>query len=261
MVWYVSVVLSDGLGNRLFQIATLLGYAERFGHTPVLIKSFILNTTHNSADKLFQLFPSLRIQENMNVEWNTVLETPENVFSYRPFERIEGHVLLRGFYQHPQYAPSSGIVCDILRTLALPEFPYNQSAYLHVRRGDYLSPYTRHHRVDLMEYYKRALVFFPQSATILVCSDDEEWCRRELMPTLGDSRLTLVSGLDALETLALMSRCELGGICANSSFSWWGGYFNRAAQKMIVFPDTWGYPPLPPAHGLYPSWGFKLPVH
>lgn len=260
MGWFVSVALSDGLGNRLFQTAALLGYAERFGHTPVLVNTFISNTNHKGADEIQRLFPTLRFEESMNVEWHTVAESSENAFTYTPFERIEGNVLLRGFFQTPHYAPSGGIQCGLLDGVNLPAFPYNCAAYLHVRRGDYLSQYTAHHRVELMEYYKRALFFFPPSATILVCSDDEEWCRNELATMLGDSRLKVVSGLGTLETLALMSRCELGGICANSTFSWWGGYFNRTVGKVIFFPDTWGYPPLPPVRDLYPSWGFTLPV-
>jgi hypothetical protein len=33
---YVTVKLTSGLGNRFFQVAAMLGYAERHGHALIL---------------------------------------------------------------------------------------------------------------------------------------------------------------------------------------------------------------------------------
>jgi hypothetical protein len=38
------------------------------------------------------------------------------------------------------------------------------------------------------------------------------------------------------DSLYLMSMCE-GGICANSTFSGWGGYLNKC--RKIVLPSRW----------------------
>jgi hypothetical protein len=42
---------------------------------------------------------------------------------------------------------------------------------------------------------------------------------------------------DEITSLWLMSLCNLGGICANSTFSWWGGWLNPNHKKQIFFPS------------------------
>ena len=55
-------------------------------------------------------------------------------------------------------------------------------------------------------------------------------------------KFTFVEGLDALDTLYFMSMCSKGGICCNSSFSWWGSYLQHSwppIDKTVVMPKHW----------------------
>jgi hypothetical protein len=36
-----------------------------------------------------------------------------------------------------------------------------------------------------------------------------------------------------------MSKCKKGGICANSSFSWWGSWLNKNESKKVFMPSEW----------------------
>ena len=257
---YVSVRLSDGLGNRFFQVAALLGYAERYGHIPVFVKSWTLSNSHAKpgSPTIYDYFPSIPVFDAPNDVWTIHKESGNDVFTYRPIPKYEGNVCLEGYFQSPLYGPSYRLVPKQLGSA--PVFPTFSSYYfLHVRRGDYLSPYTAHHRVPLQEYYRRALSLLDPSSGIVVCSDDMAWCRQELprMCQVSADRWLMLDDLSEADTLALFSMCD-GGICANSTFSWWGAYLSK--RKEVYMPDIWGFPPMPLARDLYPAWATRLPV-
>jgi hypothetical protein len=45
------------------------------------------------------------------------------------------------------------------------------------------------------------------------------------------------------EQVLLMSLCQ-HNIIANSSFSWWGAYFNQHSNNIVTYPNTWFGPSL-----------------
>ena len=256
---YVSVQITDGLGNRFFQVAAMLGYAAHHGHMPVFIEEWVKPNSHPGPHTIYDYFPDVpRLSESelASLSWTTLKEDAADVFTYKELPRIEGHVKLHGYFQSWKYAPPKGIPCPVL--LSTTPMLYTNSIFLHVRRGDYLSPWTAHHCVDLQDYYRRALqcalAHNDSGTTIVVCSDDIAWCMEELPRMYKDivaaHQWAFLRGVDDTTTLAVMTHCERGAVTANSTFSWWGAYFSRAELKF--FPAVWGRPPLPPPTDLYP---------
>jgi len=255
----VTVKLSDGLGNRFFQVAAMLGYAEKHGHAPVFVKQWISeNRDHPGPTTIVDYFPSIPVVDTGNTE-NTIDRKEESwgnihasdAFVYRSSPALRGNVCLSGFFQSIKYLP------NYIKRPAILERPIlHNHAFLHVRRGDYLSPYCVHHCVDLEEYYRTALTLYDPDVRILVCSDDIAWCKETLPLRYSDvvkpHRWSFLNE-DDVTTLGLMTACEYGGICANSTFSWWGAYWNSSLKKLICMPKTWGKPPMPEAKEIYPE--------
>jgi len=266
---YVTAQFTDGLGNRLFQMAAVLHYAKKHGHTPVFVKEFIWLQAHaQNKARIQDYFPEFQTISSESVgEWKEIAEPPDGGFTYYTFPFVAGNVCLRGYFQAHPYTEPLLPLPRLLADAMVPPHPYESCAFLHVRRGDYLLDVCRHHNVPLEDYWRYALAGFACAETgtrVLVCSNDLDWCRRELPTKYGDlvpaDHWIFFEG-DEVQTLAAMARCGRGGAAANSTFSWWGAAFSGAKNGGTVYmPAVWGFPPLPPVRDLYPPWATVLPT-
>ncbi len=101
------------------------------------------------------------------------------------------------------------------------------------------------YKFDTNNYYKNAIqhiLSVSPDAHFIIVSDDIAFCKN--YSVFNKIRKIFVN-LPVLETLYLMSLCEKGGICANSTFSWWGSYLNENLNKVVVFPKQWVQKPWP----------------
>ena len=270
---YVSVALTDGLGNRFFQVAAMLWYAERTGRTPLFVREWMAAERHPPAHPITAYFPRIAITDHAPAGRWITLRAPE-AFAPPRAELLEAvddrmFVRLEGWFQHVDFLPSLthhfSDATKLLVTASTPGIPYESAAFLHIRRGDYLHPACTHHRVDLRNYYSLALAIFSDASAIVVVSDDIEWARGTFpveYAFIPESRWHFCAGLNDYQTLGTMMRCGRGGIVANSTFSWWGAFFGHlaAATRLYTMPGTWGLSPLPAEVALYPPWATVLPV-
>ena len=259
----VTVGIGGGLGNQFFKVAAMLGYAERHGHTPVFTRSLLdEDPAHPGPYSILDFFPGIPVVEA--VEDATTLKEPDGyALTYLPLPPIKGSVILDGYFQSERYFPTSPIPPPRLLTGGVRR---PDTYFFHVRRGDYLHPHNAHHYVSLQAYWQRCFFLLPVHAgtRFLIVSDDMEWCKAELPSLLrrcmsADQWEFSKAATDA-ETLAEMCGCLAGGICANSTFSWWAAYWIQNKDKRVCMPATWGFPPLPPAVDVWPTWATKVTV-
>lgn len=243
---FVTVTTHGGLGNRLFEMAAAFGLAAKRDRTCAL--PLPQNNGHNAhsrvryEDTVFRRFRRLPTDA-----WRTVAvhdEVDDEFHKYVPCTLEDTSdaaavILLRGYFQNERYL--EGCKAEFVNLLDLPVvLPLDRTLFLHVRRGDYLLPNSPH-AVDLRAYHARAIAHArerlgPEPYTLLVVSDDPAWCRAHL--PVGPT-VRVLDEPDELVTLSTMAACELGGICANSSFSWWGAFLGYRPGKVVTFPSVW----------------------
>ena len=179
-------------------------------------------------------------------------------------QKQQKHIFLDGYFQNEKYFVDykkefiqfifDKSIFQRIRT----QFPKTeQSFFIHIRRGDYVGHPLYNIRYD--DYLAKSIRLICQqcendSSLIVggdkphfyVVSNDVDYCRSH--PILLNSRekgfeYTIVDDPSLLnsplDTIYFMAACRLGGICANSSFSWWGSYLNDNEHKLVYFPHEW----------------------
>jgi len=225
----LTVDLAGGLGNQLFQLAALLHVARLTRRVPY-IQTLANPSPHSKLsyfDTILRQFKSL----HSNVKpTSKVLEPSMAYADWRGLLLWSPNPEMNGYFQDWRY-----IDADFVRRLqfspdVLTRYPAKDRIFLHIRGGDYVGHAV--HDLHLDDYYQRAVAHFPDAHFLVVTNDIEYAVSR---PWLADVKYTLVMESE-IDTLYLMSQCA-GGICANSSFSWWGAFLNP--DRKIVMPDRW----------------------
>ena len=210
----------------MFELAAVHAYAARYGFTPAI------HTAHECGGiDVFQRYP--RITGTPDAFFK--VDDPWPVYTeFVPPPATATTVCLNGFFQSERHFHPG-----FLSTLMFPfVLPIVNACFVHVRRGDYLGD--RALAVHLEMYFPSALDFVRKrhpGVQFRVFSDDIPWCKsRDYFATDDVAFETETNPVCAMATMAA---CVVGGICANSTFSWWGAYMNPHPDKTVVFPSKW----------------------
>jgi hypothetical protein len=112
---------------------------------------------------------------------------------------------------------------------------------LHVRLGDYKNLGSMYGSPD-PQYYANAVKLITERIgkhPIWLFSDEPELASKILEKHVTVSRIIDPKASDrAIEHLNLLGKCQ-GIVCANSSFSWWGGFLSSqlVSGSVVVFPN------------------------
>lgn len=254
-------VVMGGLGNQMFIIAAAFVTGKQTGIPVYLLENSIENNKHNSLKQNY----NDTIFKPMGIRLPLVGKTSEFAQFVKHFGYVEHSQ--HGFQPwRPEDVPSGSIMSSYYQFYpALAPFetelreaflqglqPYLQAfkgrdlskcAFLHIRRGDYLENPGIHY-IQQTDYYKSCVlqllekVGFQGLQTIYVVSDDMDWVR--VQPFFQNSLFTPYDSKDELMTLALMSLCKAGAICANSTFSWWGAFLGaHGLRAPVLIPERW----------------------
>lgn len=214
-----------------------------------ILQNPISNNKHNknSFDYLKSIFiyVGVHVPESRNdsIFLNSLsyqFYSPGGFAAWNPADVQPGTFLDSYFQYYPAIKPyEHDLRCLFLRGLEefMPIRDYSATAFLHIRRGDYLQ-YSTIHYIQPLEYYMKAVALLPEVSTFIVVSDDVAWV--ESQEYFNDEKFEVFRSDNELETIAVMSQCKAGAICANSTFSWWGAFLGaHGARNPVIVPAKW----------------------
>lgn len=137
-------------------------------------------------------------------------------------------------------------VCDQKTSDVLSLIRTTESVAIHARRGDMLQSNGYCYRYG---YFKRAVKYIKKRihnpVFFFFCdSDSIEWCKSNSEVFHLDFKRDNVffvdwnTGLDYYRDMQLMGECK-HNIITNSSFGWWGTFFNKNPRKITISPNVW----------------------
>ena len=240
----VTSYLQGGFANRVFQVYAGQRYAEQYNKQFVIASNTISVNPHEEDDttaSLERMFPDVKFIRH--IDYNDKKDYYSTPFKYLPFIHYEGNVVLHGNFQTEKYFPT--------RVPTIRTSYYPNTYFLHIRAGDYIN--SEKHYVNLNNYFSKCISLIKKAdpeAKFLVFSNDNDYAIKYLKDY--DIRFRISDKVAALDTLIEMSNCA-GAICANSSLSWLGAYFQRKPRDLIYMPSRWINSD-DDTRDLYPKW-------
>ena len=265
---FVSCFLMGGLGNQLFQIFTTFAYCLRFDKKMVLPYSKILTVGINRNTYWESFLYNLKFHTTINNMYG--LEN-QDLFNFRQYreknhnyskipEINNSNFLLYGYFQSYKYFEDKfdeiiSIIKleeqkkEIIKTY--PEYYSNHNTYIsmHFRLGDYKLK-QQYHNIISYDYYYNALshifCFVDTKIPVVIlyfCEEEDNYIINPIIEQLKEKFpffifLKVDDNIEDWKQMLIMSNCH-HNIIANSSFSWWGAYFNNNKDKVVCYPSQW----------------------
>jgi hypothetical protein len=249
-----------GLGNQLFQIFTTISYSinsknqfkflnvEKLGSGKTIIRYTYWNT-------FFKRLKTFLINDNDLPQMNIVREKNFRYNSISNDELLNKNIMLYGYFQSYKYFQKNyEMICRIIGLESMKQDvirknnPLERTISMHFRLGDY-KKCLDYHPITTYTFYDKCLEYMEtklteESYTVLYFCQDEDI--EDVLETINRLKIKFTNfefkradnNMEDWEQLVLMSCCQ-HNIIANSSFSWWGAYFNSNTNKIVCYPSVW----------------------
>jgi hypothetical protein len=114
------------------------------------------------------------------------------------------------------------------------------SVSIHVRRGDFLNANNINLFGDICtkDYFIKAVALIESKVSnphFFVFSNDLKWVKENLIIN-NVNYVNCNSGKNSWKDMYLISLCK-HNIISNSTFSWWGAWLNKHANKIVISPN------------------------
>ena len=265
----VSSYLMGGLGNQLFQIFVTIAYGIEYKRkiifpyadtTPGMVLRYTFwDSFLKSLNVMTTRYGKITVNELMSYP-----KIPEQDENYHAVPHVSNDgIMLYGYFQSYRYFEKHfDTICSLIRlnqqqeevkmeNLGLFQNTNNDICSLHFRIGDYKTV-QECHPILSYEYYESAILVLSSSRIVskilyFYQESDLEDVMQIIVRLQNNFPHIEFQGIDhSIEDwkqMLLMSCCH-HNIIANSTFSWWGAYFNTSPNKMVMYPLKWFGPKL-----------------
>ena len=248
--------------NQIFQIFATIAYAIKSRNKFQFLAQETLGGGSCTLRYTFwnTFFSSLKPFLITNLPPVNVVRENGFTFQELPINLLTGtNVLIHGYFQSEKYFKDQfEMICrligleklkqSVLDTLSLNKEDLNNTISMHFRLGDY-KKLADFHPIATPKYYENALNHFknkfPETnfSILYFCEDADVIEVQETIKNLENifPNYKFTRGTNTLsdwQQMIYMSLCR-HNIIANSSFSWWGAYFNSNKEKVVCYPSVW----------------------
>jgi hypothetical protein len=254
----ITCKLLGGLGNQLFIIFASLSYSiQHKQHYFFEDTSQTIGMTHRNTywKTIFnKLMPYLLKKESF--PFIDIIIKENNYFINLPENK---NILLCDYFQSIKYFKDNySTIIKLLDIENQKKILLNENKFysqqmidkcisIHFRIGDYIN-IQDYHNILPFDYYKKALEYILTNINynpifLYFCEEKDIIKVNKIILSLKNHFPKCIfqqindSFLD-WEQLLLMSCCK-HNIIANSTFSWWGAYFNSNPEKIVCYPAQW----------------------
>lgn len=242
------------IGNQMFQCAGLFGIAKHRGFDYCIPDhSGYKDYGGYHCHELQGYFKMENFEGRYGYVDGDIVQLEQYHFCENLFNECPDNCTLVGYFESEKYFKH--VENDIRKNYQFNDFiiekcfTYGESYLkdnpvgLVVRRGDFILYQNRHRLCDI-EYYKTALDYF-KNRTILVFSDDIDWCKRQEI-FINKNIFFIDTSMGIYKghfDLCLLSMCS-DFVIANSTFAWWGSWLSSNKDKKVISPQKWFGPEL-----------------
>ena len=257
----IYIEIMGGLGNQLFQIFCGIAYSlENRIPFKINISKFDLVSPLDNISKRPTYWTNF-LSNLSAFTYQNQLNLPsfkEPAFTYNKIPIINQDFKLFGYYQSYKYFNSH--YADLCRLINLDNqkaviknkyehyFNNKKVICIHFRIGD-LKNNSGHgpvidnkYTIICLNYMKEKLADFSSYEFLYFGEQADntiiETFIREIHTVFKNNYTIIDYNIPDWEQLLLMSLCD-HNIIANSTFSWWGAYFNNNVNKIVCYPSLW----------------------
>lgn len=227
MITYSKLGIKGNLGNQMFQIASTIGLAEKYGHDyffPVW--------------KYSKYFEHQLPVANKNESFKII---KEEKFNYYERDIKEGNYDIDGWLQSEKYFEPLKIKEIFKFNNEFTNKLYRENYYLFskktilisVRRGDFVNnPYF--FQLSFKYYFLAIIKNFSdwEDRNLVFTSDDIGYCKYHFSFL---KNAFFLNNLSAMEQIALGTQCD-DFVISNSTFSWWMARLGKKEDSKVIRP-------------------------